>query len=618
VFGIAAAGVLVISIALDARRAAREPAVELPRFSGSSVVARLPSLLPEPRLPHTLRVTVVRDEAAASFYRSHATLDTIVRAWRDELVALGADVRVVGSGSLATQRGAHVLVIPSSPCMTIATREAIEAATSRGQGLIVTGLAGAYDAGCRWIGYGFLIGMTGATRAALLESPGTAYVVVPGGGPLSADVPPGARIELDPAAQVALRHRGRDAYYSDYSLQPRPAEGLPLVDGAIVRGIRGRARVVYWGFELNDVVPRAWNRAVVRLLVRNAAVWAGRLPLAWIEPWPHGRQAAAVFVQEVDDELTNARSALDSLRAAGVPGTYFMTARFARQQRRLTRQLAAAGEIGTYGESDRPVGGAPPAVQHANLRSAQRELSRLLGSPVAGLRPPAEQFDTATMAAWLAAGGSYLFGVNDARAAAPELLRVGDDTLVLVSRIGASDLVMAGAGAPRDTQRIAATFRIGLTQVRALGGLYPLGYPSRLIARRELVPTLARITRAVAADSTLWVATTRDIAAWWQARAALRVETQVRTGSIKVIVRNRGARTAYGAVARVALPAARPFVRASPALLSSESGVVRLALPAIPGGDTASFTLRFAPQTPARPSPARAAPPRMAAPKRPR
>jgi peptidoglycan/xylan/chitin deacetylase (PgdA/CDA1 family) len=601
-FAIAAAGVLAISIALDARRAVQEIAVEenLPRFSGSTVVAGLPSLLPAARLPGRLRVTVVRDEAAESFYRSRAVLDTIVRAWRDALVAVGADVRVVGSRSLHTERGAHVLVIPSSPCMTVATHEAIEAATVRGQGLIFTGLAGSYDAGCRWIGYGLVVGMTGAMRVALLEPRGTPYVVVPSGGPLSADVPPGARIELDPAAQVALRHRGRDAYYSEYSLQPRTAQGLPLVDGAIARSTRGRTRVVYWGFELNDVTPRAWNRAVVRLLVRNSVAWAGRLPLGWIEPWPHGRQAAAVLAQDVDDELANARNALDSLRTAGVPGTYFMTARFARQQRRLTRRLAAAGEIATYGESHSPVGGAPPAVQEANLRSAQGELRRLLGSPVAGFRPPSEQFDTTTMAAWLAAGGSYLFGVNDARAAAPELLRVGDDTLVLVSRIGAGHLVLADASA-RDSQRVATALRLDLNQVRALGGLYPVSYPSRLVARRDLVPTLTRTARALATDSTLWAATAHDIAAWWRARAALRVETQVRAASsMKVIVHNRGAVTVNGAVARVVLPTSRRVVRASTPLLPSAAGVVRVALPAIPGGDTASVTLRFAPETTAR------------------
>ena len=60
------------------------------RFSGSTVVQRLPSLLASPRLPAAIPVVVVRDEAAASFYDSPATLDSIVARWRDALAAVGA------------------------------------------------------------------------------------------------------------------------------------------------------------------------------------------------------------------------------------------------------------------------------------------------------------------------------------------------------------------------------------------------------------------------------------------------------------------------------------------------------------------------------------------------
>jgi hypothetical protein len=425
-----AALVVVVSITLNMRRGTTDLTADVPRFPGSTIVAGLPSLLPVARLPAPLRIAIVRDDAAATFYDTPGTLDSIVNTWRTELLAIGADVRVVRPSALRTE-SARVLVIPSAPCMTVATREAIDAATRRGQGVILTGRAGLYDAGCRSIGYGLIVAMTGVARAEMLEPRGLVYVVLPAGTPLSADIPPGARVELNPAGQIAVRFAGRDAYYSDYTLQPQPVAAKPLLDGALVRATRGNARVVYWGFELRDVVPSAWNQAIARMLVRNSVAWAGRQPLAWVEPWPRGRRAAAVFVQDVEAQFDNARFALDSLRAAGVPGTYFLTSKLAFHYKRLSRQLAKAGEVGTHSEDHRRLGGAPDAIQRARLNLTQRELTRLFGAPVAGLRPPEEQFDTVTMAAWLAAGGSYVFGVNDARAAAPDLLRVGQDTLVL-------------------------------------------------------------------------------------------------------------------------------------------------------------------------------------------
>ena len=77
-FGVAAAAVFTISIALDHRRGATDANFEVPRFSGSTVVAKMPSILPAPRLPGRLRVAVVRDAAAASFYDRPATLDQLL------------------------------------------------------------------------------------------------------------------------------------------------------------------------------------------------------------------------------------------------------------------------------------------------------------------------------------------------------------------------------------------------------------------------------------------------------------------------------------------------------------------------------------------------------------
>ena len=589
----AAVAAVLISVVLQLRRSAIEAAATVPRFSGSGIVADLPSILPPARLPVRLRVAIVRDSAAASYYDAPATFDSIVDAWRTELTAIGAETHVVGARALARARDAHVVVIPSSPCLTVATREVIEAAASRGQGLIITGLAGVYDAGCRRIGYGLIVGLTDASRVELLEQRSMVYLVVPAGTPLSADIPPGARIELNPARQVALRHPRRDAYYADYALQPQPVAHQPLLDGAITRGTHGRARVVYWGFDLPNVFPRPWNRTVVRLLVRNSVAWAARSPQAWVEPWPRGKRAAAAFAQDVEYEFQNVRYAADSLRAVGVPATYFLTSRYATHYKRLTRELARAGEIGSHTENHHLLGGLALDVQRDRLKKTQRDLRRFVDGPVAGLRPPEEQFDTATMAAWLAAGGTYLFGSNDRRVAAPELLKIGKDTLLLLSRVVDDDVALTPPGRQPDARVVQRKFIRDLAQVRALGGLYLLSYHSQLLARPELVGIIAGVARAASADTTIWIGTTGDIATWWRSRAALRVQTRTKPHALEVLVHNRGEDSVSDAVARVVLPDGRRVVRTSTPVLAGDAGMVRLALPTIFAGQTRSFTVQF-------------------------
>src|SRR5262249_23478695 len=155
--------------------------------------------------------------------------------------------------------------------------------------------------------------------------------------PLSADIPSGARLDLHPGQQIALRHPARDAFYSDYALQPQPASRQPLLDAALVHAVADGRRVVYWGFELSDVVARPCDRAVARLLFRNSVAWAAGLPFPSIEPWQNGKRAAASIAQDVESGFSNARFAVDSLRAAGVRSSFYLTSTLAQRYERLSR-----------------------------------------------------------------------------------------------------------------------------------------------------------------------------------------------------------------------------------------------------------------------------------------
>lgn len=547
----------------------------------------MPSLLRNPKLPSRVRVAVVRDEAAASYYDpTPATLDRIVEAWRDALVAVGADARIISSRQVANERSARVLVIPSSPCLSVATREAIEIAGARGQGLIVTGSAGLRDAGCKHLGYGLVVALTGASRVEPLDERPAVYVTIPYGGPLALDIPPGARLDLSPANQVALRLPGRDAVYSDYGLDPAGADRQPLLDAAVAHSTYRGARVAYWGFELRDAVARPWNRAVLSLLVRNSISWAAGIPLASVDPWPNNRRAAAAFAQDVEDKFTNGRYAADSLRAIGIPGTYFLVSDLARRNRRLAHQFLKEGEVGTHTEDHRLLGGMRPERQLARLETTQRDLTELIGQPVRGLRPPEEQFDVATMVGWLLAGGSYIMGANDSRCVAPELLPVARDTLVLLPRTGNDDFGAMGATRGKGTAAVAELFYSEFRLARDLGGLYSLSYHSQLLSRPEHLPALARLARWIVADTTVWIATTGEIASWWRSRADLNSTARIVGGNrLEITVRNTGQSAVRGAVLRVLHPTAMRVVSADGQLVASEAGVVRMLIPLIEAGE---------------------------------
>jgi peptidoglycan/xylan/chitin deacetylase (PgdA/CDA1 family) len=597
-WGVPAALVLLLSVVItlhQARASLSDPPPK--RFSGSTVVLSMPSLLRTPALPSRITVAIIRDDAAAQFYTRAATLDSITRAWKDALTAVGANARIVSSNAIGSARDARVLVIPSSPCLTVATREAIDMAGSRGQGLIMTGAVGLNDAGCRHLGYGLVVAVTGASRVEPLEQRPMVYVTIPYGGPLSADIPPGSRLDLNPASQVALRLADRDALYTTYDLDPAAVAGQPLVDGALAHSTYKGARVTYWGFELRDAVARPWNRAVMSLLVRNSVAWAGKIPLPAVEPWPNNHQAAAALTQDVEDQFTNARYAADSLRAIGVPGTFFLVSNLALNNKRVSRALFKAGEVGSHTENHGLLGGTSQEKQSARLVVTQHDLTDVIGQKVNGLRPPEEQFDVATMRGWLAAGGSYLMGANDSRCLAPELLGIGRDTLVLLPRTGDDDFGMLGPGRSQNPAATASLMKDEFVWTRELGGLYALSYHSQLLSRPEHLPALALIARAVAADTTVWTATGSDISNWWRGRASLQTSARlVSANRLDITVRNRAKTGLLGAVIRVAQPS--PFepvaATANGRLLSSEPGETRVLVPFIAAGDTKTISVALA------------------------
>ena len=583
-WAIPAALVVAISIVISVRQSRAANDATPARFSGSTVILKMPSLLNTARLPARLSVAVVRDAAAAKFYDSPATLDSIVDSWKNALTAIGADARIVSSSAISATRGARVIVIPSSPCLTVATREAIDLAGSRGQGLIVTGAAGINDAGCRQIGYGLIVGLTGASRVQRLEARPMVYVTIPYGGPLSADIPPGSRIDLKPASQLALRLVDRDAVYTDYSLKPQAVSGEPLLDGAIAHSTYKGARVVYWGFGVRETVARPWNRAVVSLLVRNSVAWTARLPISAVGPWPNNHQSATAFVQDVEDQFTNARYAADTLKAIGVPGTFFVISDLARRNTRLTRRLADAGEVGSHTENHHLLGGMPKQRQFQRLAVTQHDLTDILGAKISGLRPPEEQFDSATMAGWLAAGGSYIVGANDSRCASPELIPVGRDTLTLLPRTGDDDFEALAPGESQDPKATARLLETEFSWVRELGGLYALSYHSQLLSRPEHLPALAQLARTVAADTSVWITTTDGIATWWRKRSQVQTSTRMLNANrLEITLRNRGDGLVHQSVVRVDLPTTLTPSRVSRGkLLASGPGVLRVMLPLLP------------------------------------
>lgn len=550
-------------------------------------IVDVPTVVPRSALPSELRVAVLRDQASEAWYDGAAALDSVIAPWTRAVEALGATVRVAHSASGA--RGADVVLIPAQPCISDDTRRLLQSRERDRPGIIVTGLTATRDGGCRYAGHALSIALTGAMRADTLGTRREAYVTIPGDmGPLTADIAPGSRISLRPAPQLAWRHPGRSAYWSDWSLNPAPASDAALVDGAIVHSRQNAPRAVAIGFDVTHVADRQRDRALFALLLRNAILWSAHQPLAMLAAWPNGFRAAAIITQDVEQDFALAEHALDSLSSAGVPGTYFLVTDLADEHAKLVRRLATQGELGSHGDVHDSLGGLPLEQQVERLRRSRDVIVDVADTVPRGLRPPREIMDEATLTAWARVGGSYIFGTNDARSASPELVAVGRDTLVLFGRVTQDDFVaLRRAGASPDPATLAESFLQDFEKVRSLGGVYSFSYHSHLLARPSLVPALAAVARGVRRADGTWIARASDVAHWWRTRAAVQVTPIPEGGEVVLKVHNGAPGVLRGAELTVWLGSAprEPMIDGARLRRWSEDRVT-VALPPIAAGAT--------------------------------
>jgi peptidoglycan/xylan/chitin deacetylase (PgdA/CDA1 family) len=535
--------------------------------SGYVAPANIPSSLPPASLAGVRMAMVLEPDNAAwgepGFYAAETGR---WRAWLTELGATWTD-----------PAGADVLVVPQQVCLGPESRALVARHLAAGKGIVVNGLMGARNGRCHPLPDTLLASLLGGRGSVTAFSPwreNSYYATVLGETALGAGVPPGARIEMRPANQLVFRDPDRSVYYSDFRRDPVAAHRQRFFDGAVARARVGPGRVVAFGFELSHLIP-GWSEAVARSLVANAATWAAGRPVAQVAPWPGGRRAAAVIAQDVEADFQNAGRAADLLRKEHVPATFFVVGRLAERSPWTTRELVRYGEVGSHSYDHRSVEGLDEARSERVLGQARSATQALSDRPVAGFRPPEEKFTLATLQAWARLGGTYVFAANNSRAAAPEIVPLGRDTLVLLARVSDDDFEVLERSRLRDRGEMSRHMLRQVDEVMAYRGVYMFSYHSHMFSRQDLLPVLGALVHTLRSTPAVWVARAGDVASWWRARAAVRVTAAADGRSVQAT--NTGRAPFRDGVLLVDLPTGEQKRIALPVLQPGQSVTAALA-----------------------------------------
>jgi peptidoglycan/xylan/chitin deacetylase (PgdA/CDA1 family) len=494
-------------------------------------VATEPGPLPEPVPavlpgvePGSFAAAILVSPRNALFFPNPKHYPRDVRRWRELIESSGGQVREVESSEeLGAVEPAEVLVLPEVPCLSDEELELVDDHLRAGGSLIANWAVGARDGNCEWRGWDTVKRLSGAGDVRELAVREALYFTVPGGTVLSPGLDPGSRIELHPEAVLALQIPGARVFWSDWALNPAPDEsggGADVAAAAQTTDYGGR--VAWFGFHLSQA---ATPRDSLRLdrMVRNGILWTSGLVTANPAPWPHGRRAALLFVEDVEAEYQNARAMAGVLRDMGLPGSFFVVSQLVMDDPELADLLSQAGEIGSQTSDHTRVAGLTLQDQSVRLRRSWTEIRGWTGIPPSGLRPPEEEFDSNTLRAWQAAGGEYVLAVNQARSGSPEIHWIQGEAMVLLPRLLKDDYnVFVQEGAYR-TARLTDAFLEGTDKLRALGGLAVVVVHTQIADTEERLGAIRAVADRARSQGDWWISRADEVAEWWKARASVRV-----------------------------------------------------------------------------------------------
>lgn len=486
---------------------------------------------PRAVLDRPVEVAVYVNEATRSYFDDASYLPGVVAEWRRALGTLGWSVREISTAAELDALDTETLVLaPDALCLTNTEIEAIFRHLRRGGGAVANWAIGARDGACRWRGWETLRDFTGALDVVEYQAGDELFLTVPASLPVSAGLPPGARIEFYADSHLGLLLPATHVYWSDWALNSLSAGGEAAADAAMsLNATLGGGRSVWFGFRPRQAV-RSLDEDRARRLVRNALQWAAGIPSAGVAPWPEGRSAGLIIAEDSENGFANTASLARLLREYELPGTFYAVSEMALEHPELADSLVAAGEIGSHTADHVPTAGLPLDEQEIRLSRSLRELEAWSGRPVQGLRPPEERFDEATLRAWLRAtneGTPYLAAVNAARSAAPEIYRYPEGPIVMLPRLMKDDYNVVVQEGTRAPDRVLAAYLEGMDKLGALGGLAFIGLHTQVAGTPGQIGVVGSVLDSVAAQrDRWWVATGADLARWWLDRDAMRLSLE--------------------------------------------------------------------------------------------
>ena len=480
--------------------------------------------------------------------------------WRAYFADRSRAYREIGTLNDLGNAPGSVLILPSTITLDEQERARIRSFRAAGGSVLATWATGSRDGGGNWRGWDFLDDLGIAVTGEIQMDADHRQLTVVGETPVSGGLSPGQRVWMTRTSEPLLRMQGGmvAARFADWSRVPPPER---VDEGAVLLEEGTTSRTAAFAF-----AESTWAAAPVATyqLIDNTLAWLQREPTVILANWPQGYRAAYLLEMDTEEGFQNAAVLRDLLQQAQLPGTFFLLTSVAMQHAPLVDSLAASFETGFHGDVHIGFKGQPSLEQERRMITMRSQLgstSAAATRAAIGFRAPLESYDATTESLLHKAGIRYHLA-DPSRSAgqlplfAPMRGVPERDELLVIPRTQPDDINLLAAEpgtAPllsRLTTELNETVRYGGLGVLSLHSQnFAAGSPLE-VAVRALIPDL----RSRRDARLLWVASGRDIDAWWRERRRVKVSNNIRGDGLEMNVSVQGSTPVRGVAVVVTMP----------------------------------------------------------------
>ena len=527
-------------------------------------------------------VAIFYSEATSKYFGNERNYAALVDTWSGILDKLHIKSRVIrGADLTGDMSGYSILVMPLAVCMSDGEMRAVKNFVSKqGNGLVVTGFAGARDEKGEWRQVSLASEILGGERIepadlGAVTDGRPVYMILDGLDPLSAGIPPGFRLGVNtydqPIAATIIEPRTSIAAYWEnggFKLYQTSAEKTALVSGGYMGG-----RFVWLGFSIGNTLGDSASLEVRGRLINNIMDYAAFMPIFSKELWPGGKQAAVVLAEDTEDKFDNASAVANLFAEKRVPITFFCVPELVERYRDVFKQLYSRPEfeLGLHGVE--LYKGQSLDQQKERLLAGRSLIKKLSGRVITGFRPPEAQYDENTMDALMDADYEYMPG-DDILQASPivhltrkhQLFSIRKNLRLFIKfpKTGNDDYDILLRDGITDKEKMLEVMKRDFDAVYKIGGLYYFSFHTQLMADPKYLDVISRFIDYVNTKN-VWLANFGQAADWWKKRMLVDIDTTpIAQRRMGLRVTNNSTETIDGIKVKIQLPPGITGVKATP------------------------------------------------------